>query len=194
MVIPQYDLVTRRKLPPVFPPVMSVERIPVRFDQSYVGTKIIRQRVFRALLSFAAGQISFWQFSFAIAAVGSLGIAISSKGMPGGYVAVTVSIVVIGAFIMPLRLAAGVGRAADSYAIDGEMYSSIIGEETVLWQTPKDTYEVPWELVDQAVSKGDVTILTLKSSRAICVLPNELFSPGTRSQLDHLDHRRRELS
>ena len=95
---------------------------------------------------------------------------------------------------MPLYLSVAVRHAADSYAVEGEKYSSSFDQVHIFWQTPTDTYDVAWATIDRAVCKVGVTILTLKSSRAICVLPNELLTTQARARLDEIDRRRLESS
>jgi hypothetical protein len=194
VTIPEYDFATRRKLPPAFPPVASVQAAPNQFDQSYVGSKEIRQKLRRALTLYVAGQLRFWQYTIWIGLVGALGIAFTARGMPGWYLPVVVVIVVLGALLMPFRVAVGVRHAADTYALEGETYSSSFDQENIFWRTATDTYEIPWTAIDRPVFKRDVTILTLKSSRAICVLPDELITPDARSRFQETERTRRERS
>jgi hypothetical protein len=57
-----------------------------------------------------------------------------------------------------------------------------------VWQSTAGTFEVAWDSLANTIRRETVTVLALKNSRAIVVLPDELLTSEAKGYLQKVEH------
>ncbi|MDQ1571122.1 MAG: hypothetical protein QOF79_1796 [Actinomycetota bacterium] len=176
MTIPTYAVLPWTRLPGEYPRLAEQGSIERDFAMTYVGSPALERRIRSSLRRFAVRRFSFWRPSATAVILYTLAF-IALGGREPIWVPITAAIVfLIIATAMPFATLRGVDIAATEYARPGEVYGALVEADSLLWKLPDVVFEISFSEVQRVVSYGGVSVLGLKHSRAIVVLPEELLS------------------
>lgn len=170
---------------PVYPALAPAGSIPKSFDRSYEGSKALRRRVRIALTAYSVRRWSFWDTSVYLILLGLVVSFIASIGGVGVFLTFVAFVVALALIVLASRLR-DPSKISRLYANEHATYASNFKPDSFIWQTATGTYEVGWDSVASSITRERVTVLGLKDSSAICVLPEELLTLDAQSRIDEL--------
>jgi hypothetical protein len=178
VTIPTYSLLERRFLPAQFPPVVAVAEVPTTARLVYFGSDAMQARIRIALRSYARSELNFWKFPIAVFALTFSGAIGLERMLPiGGPIIVALGCFLIGLYV-PVKILGQVDVAAEIYAADGEEYGARYDKASIWWTVPGGTYRIAFDDIARKRRRNGVTVVGMRNSRAICVLPDEIV-PAT---------------
>jgi hypothetical protein len=159
-----------------------VEVLPARFERSYVGAPELEGRIRRAIASYAVRTWVFWQSSIYVSV---LGVIVGVAGLHD-YLALVpffALVIVVMAVSMPLSELWDVRKVAKTYSNPYFTYRAYFSAVSIVWQTAAGSFEVQWDSIHRIYRREGVTVMALKNTRAIVVLPDELLTATAETRL-----------
>ena len=175
MTFDSYNPLTGRTSGQVYPPVAPVRSVPKQFERTYQGSADVEARTRRAITAYAVRTWNFWQSSVYLVAVCVVVGAAVLKTTWGFYPLLALFTVTMAGSI-PVYELRDIRRLAKTYSNPHATYAASFTPNGFVWQSTAGTFEIAWDSIAKIIRRENVTIVALKSSRAIAVLPDELLT------------------
>ena len=85
--------------------------------------------------------------------------------------------------IAPVAIVVKISRLSSEYSADNVHYGASYRGDSIVWTTPQGTYECSYSSVSRVHDQSGISVLSIEGSRAIFVLPKEIFSAPIRERL-----------
>jgi hypothetical protein len=187
MTFDSYGPLTGRTTGRVYPPVAPIRSVPERFERYYEGSSDVEVRIRRAITAYAVRTWTFWQSSvYLVSLCVIVGAAIFKTSW--GYYPPLALFTVVMAGSVPVYELRDIRKLAKNYSNPHATYAASFTPSGFVWQSTAGTFEIAWDSISKTIRRDNVTILALKNSRAIAVLPDELLTIEAGNHLKKMKH------
>jgi hypothetical protein len=170
-------------LPPDFPPAAPLDNVPTNYTYSYRGSFGIETRIRSALSAYARSDPRFWTYTVVVFVAAAAAGIVGAQQYPVAIPIIAFLMFVIVGPIVPMQILRQIAVVAGVYAVEGETYQTFFDETAFWWAVPGGSYRVDLHDVVRIYRTAGVTVVGLRGTRAICVLPDELLPTDIASKI-----------
>ena len=187
MTFDSYGPLTGRTSGQVYPPIAPVHSVPEHFERLYQGSADLERRIRLAITAYSVRTWTFWQSSVYLVILCAIVGAAILKSSWGDYPLLALFTVIMAGSI-PFYELRDIRKLAKTYSKPHATYAASFTPSGFVWQFTAGTFEIAWDSISTMIRRDSVTILALKNSRAIVVLPDELLTSEAETRLKATDH------